>query len=114
LQGACYSMVTRDVLADKKYRGFACHFEENDMTNGEQVGTMAELLSVNQSDLSQVTKAKHTLPLIKTGHKERMSAIETQAEHSGVYITGNYFNGLSLEDCVERSYQEAQRYLESI
>jgi len=111
LQGACYSMVTRDVLPDDKYRGFACHFEENDIANGEQKVTMAELLSLNQSDIPQTTKANHSLPLIKTGHKERMSAIKTQAEKSGLYITGNYFNGLSLEDCVERSNQEAQRYL---
>jgi len=111
LQGACYSMVTRDVLTDEKYRGFAFHFEENDITNGEQIGTMAELLSVSQSELSPITKANHTLPLIKTGHQDRMSEIKSEAEKSGVYLTGNYFKGLSLEDCVERSNQEAQRYL---
>ena len=113
LQGACYSMVTRDVLADEKYRGFACHFQKNDVTNGEQVATMAELLSADKSDLPQAIKATHSLPLIKVGHTERMSQIKEEAQKSGIYITGNFFNGLSLEDCVERSSEEAKRYLDN-
>jgi len=109
LQGACYSMVTRDVLADEKYRGFACHFQKDDASNGEQKETMAKLLSVNE--IPQTVKANHSLPLIKVGHKERMEAIISQAQKTGIYITGNFFNGLSLEDCVERSSEEAERYL---
>ena len=109
LQGACYSMVTRDVLADEKYRGFACHFQKDDISNGEQNNTMSRLLSVKE--IPQTVKANHTLPLIKIGHKERMAGIIYQAKKMGVYITGNFFNGLSLEDCVERSTQEAKRYL---
>jgi protoporphyrinogen oxidase len=109
LQGACYSMVTRDVLADEKYRGFACHFQQDDASNGEQKEIMAKLLSVDE--IPQTHKANHTLPLIKVGHKERMAAIISQAQKTGIYITGNFFNGLSLEDCVERSNEEAERYL---
>ena len=111
LQGACYSMVTRDVLANEKYRGFACHFQKDDISNREQEATMAKLLGVDK--IPQTVKANHTLPLIKIGHKERMSSIIYQAEKMGIYITGNFFNGLSLEDCVERSTQEALRYLDN-
>ena len=110
LQGACYSMVTRDVLADGKYRGFACHFQKDDISSEEQKVTMAKLLAVDE--IPQTVKENQTLPLIKIGHKERMSGIISQAEKMGIYITGNYFNGLSIEDCVERSSQEAQRYLD--
>ena len=109
LQGACYSMVTRDVLANEKYRGFACHFQKDDVSNGEQKATMSKLLSVDE--IPETVKASHTLPLIKVGHKERMAAIISQAQKTGVYITGNFFNGLSLEDCVERSNEESNRYL---
>lgn len=110
-QGACYSMVTRDVLVHEKYRGFACHFQKNDVSNDDQVATMSQLLSVKE--IPQTVKANHTLPLIKIGHKERMSAIIYQAEKTGIYITGNFFNGLSLEDCVERSNEEVKRYLDN-
>lgn len=109
LQGSCYSMVTRDVLADGKYRGFACHFQKDDISDSEQKATMTKLLAIDE--LPQTTKANHSLPLIKIGHKERMAGIIYQAEKMGIYITGNFFNGLSLEDCVERSSQEAKRYL---
>ncbi len=109
LRGACYSMVTRDIVPDEKYRGFACHFQKNDINSEEQANTMAKLLLVDK--ISGTVKANHTLPLIKVGHKKRMDAIIYQAKEMGVYITGNFFNGLSIEDCVERSFQEAKRYL---
>ena len=109
-QGSCFSMVTRDVLAHEKYRGFACHFQQNKISNGEQETTMAKLLGVDK--IPKTTKANHSLPLIKIGHKERIANMIYQAEKMGIYITGNFFNGLSLEDCVERSTQEAQRYLD--
>lgn len=109
LQGPCFSMVTRDVLTDEKLRGFAFHFEENHIGKEEQEDFMKELLGVDDLE-SETIEAKHQLPLIKIGHTERMAKIKQLAEESGIYITGNYFNGLSLEDCVERSKEEFERF----
>ena len=109
LQGPCFSMVTRDVMPHRTWRGFAFHFQENNSTKQEQEEFMSELLYLKE--LNAVTVAtKHKLPLIKTGHTERMNKIKQLAEESGIYITGNYFNGLSLEDCVDRSKAEFERY----
>jgi protoporphyrinogen oxidase len=74
---------------------------------------MAELLCLDSLD-AETVEAKHKLPLIKIGHTERMAKIKQLAEETGIYITGNYFNGLSLEDCVERSKQEFERYAKSL
>ena len=112
LQGPCFSMVTRDVMQDEKSRGFAFHFEENNISKEEQEKFMKELLLVDSLE-SETVEAKHKLPLIKVGHTERMAKIKQLAEENGIYITGNYFNGLSLEDCVERSKEEFERYSEN-
>ncbi|MCY1634218.1 protoporphyrinogen/coproporphyrinogen oxidase [Marinifilum sp. D737] len=110
LQGPCFSMVTRDVMTHDNMRGFAFHFEENHIGKEEQEKFMTELLCLDSLD-AETVEAKHKLPLIKVGHTERMAKIKHLAEETGIYITGNYFNGLSLEDCVERSKQEFERYV---
>ncbi|RKE04020.1 protoporphyrinogen/coproporphyrinogen oxidase [Marinifilum flexuosum] len=110
LQGPCFSMVTRDVMTHDNLRGFAFHFEENHIGKEEQEKFMTELLCLDSLD-AETVEAKHKLPLIKVGHTERMAKMKHLAEETGIYITGNYFNGLSLEDCVERSKQEFERYV---
>nr|WP_320118575.1 FAD-dependent oxidoreductase [uncultured Marinifilum sp.] len=111
LQGSCLAMVTRDVLSHNEFRGFSFHFEERDGSKENQKQFMSELLGVEQ--LGESKEANHQLPVLKLGHGERIQKIESYAKEAGIYITGNYFNGLSLEDCVERSTQEFERYVEN-
>jgi oxygen-dependent protoporphyrinogen oxidase len=113
LQGTCLSMVTRDVMEHNESRGFAFHFEENNIPKEEQEALMAKMLGVDESDLGETIVANHRLPVLDLGHKERIQYIQNLAEEAGVYLTGNYFNGLSLEDCVERSVNECKRYLKN-
>lgn len=110
LQGPCFSMVTRDVMSHEDSRGFAFHFEDGQISKEEQEKFMAELLLIDKSDITETVEARHKLPLLTLGHKERIEDIQKLAEESGIYLTGNYFSGLSLEDCVERSVNEFERY----
>jgi protoporphyrinogen oxidase len=113
LQGACLSMVTRDVKEHNESRGFAFHFEENSSQKEEQLALMAKILGLDESDLGETIVANHQLPVLDLGHGERIREIDRLAEQAGIYLTGNYFNGLSLEDCVERSLKEGERYLKN-
>lgn len=110
LQGPCFAMVTRDVMPHDQSRGFAFHFENNGIGKDEQLDFMAKMLGVAKSDLGETVEATHTLPLLTVGHGDRMQKIQSLIEQEGFYLTGNYFNGLSLEDCVERSQNEFERY----
>jgi len=38
-------------------------------------------------------------------------AVDQALARTPIYVTGNYFAGLSIEDCVLRSRDEAQRLL---
>ena len=111
LQGACLSMVTRDVMEHDESRGFAFHFEENNIPKEEQEALMAKMLGVDESDLGETIVANHRLPVLDLEHGKRIKDIQKLIEETGIYLTGNYFNGLSLEDCVERSVNEHLRYL---
>jgi oxygen-dependent protoporphyrinogen oxidase len=113
LQGTCLSMVTRDVLDHDESRGFAFHFEENNTSKEEQETLMAKMLGIDESDLGDSIVANHRLPVLDLGHGERIQNIQNLIEETGIYLTGNYFNGLSLEDCVERSVNECERYMKN-
>ncbi len=109
LKTACFSMTTRDVFPHEKWRGFSFHFEANKMTNEQQIELMSSLLNLSELD-HEIQECKHQLPLLKLGHAERISKMEFLIKKAGIYVTGNYFNGLSLEDCVQRSKEEFERY----
>ena len=110
LQGSCLAMVTRDVMNHTENRGFSFHFQENHTSKEEQENFMAELLGISKEAIGETFDAKHQLPVLNLGHKERIEKITKLADETGIYLTGNYFNGLSLEDCVERSNQEFEKY----
>ncbi|RUT73449.1 protoporphyrinogen/coproporphyrinogen oxidase [Ancylomarina longa] len=113
LQGPCFAMVTRDVMTDGDTRGFVFHFVDQQISKEEQEAFMANMLQIKLADLGTTVEARHSLPLLALGHKERIKDIKSMAEECGIYLTGNYFNGLSLEDCVERSNDEYERYLKN-
>ena len=52
-----------------------------------------------------------SLPSPGLGHEDIVQAIDKGVAGSGVYLTGNFFGGLAIEDCVLRSVSEATRLI---
>jgi protoporphyrinogen oxidase len=111
VEGPCYSVVTRDVVDDPKARAFAFHFEQGVLEPEKQLKAMEKLLGTDQFNLDQTFEAYHRLPLLKPGHQHKVEQMDRLLEEENLYLTGNYFDGLSLEDCVARSRKESKRYL---
>ncbi len=105
LKGKCLSMVTRDVLPHHNYRGFTFHFEQEETNKQQHIDKM---LGDEKQPIETENITQHNLPLLKVGHAQRMDRIKTLAKATGIYLVGNFFNGLSLEDCVERALEEAE------
>lgn len=105
----CFSMTTRDVKTDTQYRGFSFHFKPETKAQIEDniVSTIFNLDNHKQFFAEETT---HLLPRISKQHKTIRKNLISEIEKSDFYITGNFFNGLSLEDCVERSRHEYERY----
>ena len=106
-----HSVVTRDYLPDPSWRGFAFHFKQG-RSRDEKVRRATELLRLAPSDLEDVVEQRTTLPSPVRSHYEVTAEIDRLCAGGRLCVTGNWFAGLSIGDCVERSRQEWGRVAE--
>lgn len=108
------SIVSRDIAPHKKYRGFTIHLQGK-VAESKLQKHLCNVLHINpESILSQKYKNNY-LPELRKGHEDFLENLEMQIEDTeNLYFTGNYFQGLSLEDCVQRSRKEALRYISTL
>jgi UDP-galactopyranose mutase len=103
-----HSVVTRDVVPDRDRRAFTMHFRP-DQTRAERVARATEVLGVREEDMEDLTERRATLPSPVLGHAQVVAAIDRELTGERFAVTGNWFAGLSIEDCVQRSRAEWQR-----
>ncbi len=104
-----YSFVSRDTFPDPVYRGFAFHFKAGEGTREARLERIAQVLGTK--NFEQIAAAGHVIPSLRLGHKERIAEIDRLIAGTPLMLTGNYFSGVAIEDCVSRSLQEASRAL---
>ena len=107
------SVVSRDTVDDEEYRAMVFHFEEAKQTTDEQLETACKVLNIDKSDVLYHSQAKHILPALKVKNVGLTEQIDKLAEKN-IYLLGNYYLGLSLEDCVHRSHSEYERYQKNL
>ena len=103
------SMVSRDYLADDRYRGFTFHFRPGALEADAQVERACAALGIAPGDLAGVERALNRLPALRVGHGERIARVDAALAGTRLGITGNWFLGVSIEDCLTRSSQEDER-----
>jgi UDP-galactopyranose mutase len=103
-----FSCVTRDPFPDPRYRGFAFHFRPW-LTRAERLQRALEVLRVTEADLVHVAERRCTLPSPALGHGGIVADLDHHLAGSRLALTGNYFDGLAIEDCVSRSFAEWRR-----
>lgn len=108
LDGSFFSAVSRDPVTDPAYRGFAFHFKPGQALE-ERLALIARVLGVGREKLEQVVERQVVLPSPVVGHGEVVRELDHRLAGTGLFLTGNYFDGLSIEDCVNRSVREVER-----
>lgn len=108
--GRFFSCVSRDPVPDAAWRGFTFHVAGT-VLRDEVLRQAAALLGVPEAAFEHVSEREVVLPSPRRAHHDTVRAIDAGLGASGLAITGNYFEGLSLEDCVQRSFAEARRVL---
>jgi len=103
-----HSCVTRDPFAAPDRRAFAFHFK-GDVPFAVKIRRMAEVLRVTPAQLGELIERRYTLPAPVLGHDEIVRAIDCCLAGERLAVTGNYFAGLAIEDCVLRSNAEWDR-----
>lgn len=108
-----FSMVTRDPFPDPERRAFVFHFRPG-VSRQDKIARMAEVLQVDAAELG-TTYALHeqrvSVPSPRVGHHDIVQAIDQALARAprGLALTGNYFGGLAIEDCIQRSFTEWER-----
>ncbi|MGE4266641.1 MAG: NAD(P)/FAD-dependent oxidoreductase [Deferribacterales bacterium] len=109
-EGEFTSVVSRDVVEDAHYRGFAFHFKPDKLTDEQKNLIIEKTLNTNRSKFVHKAETVHYCPTLKLGHEEMLAMLDSLiVKTKGLYITGNWFTGLAIEDCAMRSAREATR-----
>jgi len=104
-----FSVVSRDTIPDPTYRGFTFHFKPDLLDEAGKLRRIGKLLGVTSDRLEAMASKTNRLPALRVGHQERVREIDSQLAGIPLALTGNYFTGISLEDCVLRSSMECRR-----
>ncbi len=103
------SAVTRDTVPDDHRRGFAFHFRPGHPLD-RRLERITEVLGVTRDDLEVVVEKNMELPSPTLGHEALVAKIDDLLDDTPMFLTGNYFDGLAIEDCVARSESEFARF----
>jgi UDP-galactopyranose mutase len=103
-----FSCVTRDPFPDPERRAFAFHFRPG-VSREDKLRRVAEVLRVSREDLGEPVEERRTLPAPALGHAEIVREVDACLAGGRLAVTGNYFAGLAIEDCVGRSVSEWAR-----
>jgi protoporphyrinogen/coproporphyrinogen III oxidase len=104
-----YSAVSRDTVPHPSYRGFSFHFKSGKVPLDAKLKRIAEVLRVRVEELEQVVQRESRLPSPVVGHHAITAEIDRNIANTNLYVTGNYFAGMAIEDCIVRSRKEFER-----
>jgi len=103
-----YSVVSRDVVAHPDLRGFVFHFRPG-VSAEHARNRIAEVLGLPVEKWVHHATRHNVLPSPDRNHPALLAELDTWLKGLPLAISGNYFAGLALEDCVQRSESEALR-----
>ena len=104
-----FSMVSRDTVPDDNFRGFAFHFRPG-LDENAKAKRITEVLGINSSKIQHTFNKKNVVPSLRVGHKDWAAKTDQMlGSVRNLYMTGNYYGGMAIEDCVSRSHEEFDR-----
>jgi len=109
VDGAFLSAVSRDFLPDDRYRGFAFHFPAGGLSEAERVQSACQAIDADPATISAKAHVRNRLPSLTANHAHQIAALDSALADGRIAVTGNWFLGVSIEDCVTRTRSEHQR-----
>jgi UDP-galactopyranose mutase len=103
-----HSAVTRDPVPHAHLRGFAFHFKPGHAPE-DRLRRIEEVLGARRDAFVDVVESSLVLPAPALGHADTVAGIDRALLGSRLAVTGNFFDGLAIEDCVLRSKAEWAR-----
>lgn len=104
------SAVSRDIIPHGRYRGVSFHFREGALDKEGKLAKIEDVLGIDRSAIAAKAETVHFSPTLGMPHKETVEKLDKSLKsHKGLYIVGNYFGGIAIEDCSLRSLEEFSR-----
>ncbi len=110
---AFYSVVTRDPLPHSRLRGFTFHFRPHRLDAAAKRERICQVLGIDPGDIIAQREVPNRLPALEVPHVQTMDEVNRLIQDEPLFLTGNYFQGLSMGDCADRSTREALRLLKT-
>jgi len=104
-----FSVVSRDTVPDDEYRGFTFHFKPGLLNWRQKTEKVCSVLGIDTSEIVEMREKSNVVPSLRLGHHELVADIDKLLAGTNLYLSGNYFAGLAIEDCVVRSKAEVAR-----
>ncbi|MBB1125163.1 protoporphyrinogen/coproporphyrinogen oxidase [Thiospirillum jenense] len=113
VDGQFLSAVSRDFRSDPRYRGFSFHFPGGEYSETDQVAAACAALGTQPPQVLAQMQVRNRLPALRQGHHLLVAELNQLLAGQPLAITGNWFAGVAIEDCLLRSASEMQRLLTS-
>ncbi len=104
-----YSAVSRDYLDHPDYRGLCFHFKPGKLSTEAKIGRICEVLAIEPAQIRFSAERLNRLPALRMGHDSRMQKLDQSLAGTHLSVCGNFFLGVSIEDCLARSAAEFAR-----
>ncbi len=104
-----YAAVSRDYMEDSLFRGFCFHFVPDRLDREQQIERICAVLGIDRESIVDIAHRRNRLPALRVGHDTLVAQIDAALAGTGLALTGNYFIGVSIEDCLTRSAVEFER-----
>jgi oxygen-dependent protoporphyrinogen oxidase len=108
------SFITNDTKeSTDQDRSFTFHFKPMSTNHASLKTAIKNALSLKEETKVAILKEKlNLMPTLSIeAHQEMLQLEQELATNPNLYMTGNYFGGVSLEDCLQRSQEEFNRLL---
>lgn len=96
----------------------ASHLAEQDeqKITGLVLAELRDLAGIRaEPDFVSVYRHDRAIPQYNVGHEERVRAVDEMSErHRGLYVTGNSFKGIGVNDCIENSFRLSEKISEEV
>lgn len=106
---AFYSAVSRDTVPDPAWRGLTFHFRPGALDEAGKLDCIAQTLGLPRQELTNVVSKTNQLPALRVGQSDLIGVVDRALAGTRLALTGNYFTGVAIEDCVSRSRTEWER-----
>ncbi|NJN25703.1 MAG: FAD-dependent oxidoreductase [Cyclobacteriaceae bacterium] len=106
-----FSAVSRDTVPHEKFRGFTFHFKPDLLSETQKIEKICDVLGIAQEQIVEQYQRENIVPSLRLGHYQLISELDALLQGEKIFLSGNYFAGLAIEDCVSRSKAEVARML---